>query len=164
MRYFLEVFNPNAPQNLSAEDMPAFVNDSILRALAGVTSAGRPAFLKIPYNGAKWLDELVSYDPDLVVGILGGSAGTVRDCFELLHQGERNGARVALFGRKINLAESPLDLLALFQPVLKREIAPKEAVRAYHASLEKAGIRPKLPLPDDLMISEAALEGFGSNA
>ena len=43
--------------------------------------------------------------------MLGGGAGTTRDCFELLHQAERYGARVALFGRKINLAEAPLAMV-----------------------------------------------------
>jgi len=37
----------------------------------------------------------------LVVGLLGGSSGTTRDTFELLSQGEKAGARVALFGRKL---------------------------------------------------------------
>jgi hypothetical protein len=162
--YFLEVFNPNAPANLPPEAVPAYVNDMIVRALAGVTKAERPQFLKIAYNGAKAMDELVSFDPSLVVGILGGSAGTTRDCFELLHQAERNGARVALFGRKINLAESPLDLISFFRPVIEGAIKPREAVRAYHDCLARKGIEPKLSLLKDLMISEPALEGHGSDA
>ena len=101
------MFNPNAPYDLSDEDMPAFVNDSIVRCLAGLTKAERPQFLKIAYNGPRALSELAEYDPGLVVGVLGGGAGTTRDCFELIHQAEKYGARVALFGRKINLAESP---------------------------------------------------------
>ena len=87
--------------------MPEFVNDAIVRCLAGLTEAERPKFLKIAYNGPKALEELASFDPGLVVGVLGGGAGTTRDCFELIHQAEKYGARVALFGRKINLAEFP---------------------------------------------------------
>ena len=87
MRHFLEVFNPNAPVGLaSADRSAAFVNDSIIRTLAGVTAAHRPLFLKMPYNGADALAELVEHDPSVVVGILGGSAGTTRDTFELLHR------------------------------------------------------------------------------
>lgn len=41
-----------------------------------------------------------------MVGVLGGGAGTTRDAFELVAQAERYGARLALFGRKINLAGS----------------------------------------------------------
>jgi len=159
-RHFLEVFNPNAPQGLTAGTMPGFVNDSILRMLAGVTKAERPAFLKIVFNGKRALAELAEHDPGLVVGVLGGSAGTTRDTFELLTQSEQAGARVALFGRKINLAESPLDLLALFRPVIERSIAPEEAVRAYHAGLAKKHLQPKRPLADDLLITEPVLEGY----
>ncbi|MBC7353338.1 MAG: hypothetical protein H5U08_13325, partial [Thermogutta sp.] len=47
-RHFLEVFSPNAPGQNAPRDVPRFVNDHIVRTLAGVTSAGRPLFLKIP--------------------------------------------------------------------------------------------------------------------
>jgi len=106
------------------------------------------------------MEELATHDPSLVIGMLGGSAGTTRDCYELLHQGEKSGARVALFGRKINLAESPLDLVALFRPVLERSISPEEAVRAYHATLEKKKLRPRRALEDDLRVTEPTLEGY----
>ncbi len=159
-RHFLEVFNPNAPQNLDPAVMPFFVNDMIMRVLAGVAKVERPLFLKMPFNGRKAMEELASHDPALVIGILGGSAGTTRDCFELLSQGEKSGARVALFGRKINLAESPLDLVALFRPVIESAVKPEEAVRAYHATLKKKGLKPKQPLEEDLKITESVLEGY----
>lgn len=158
-RHFLEVFNPNTPAGLSHEDLPAFVNDAIARALAGVTEAERPIFLKVAYNGARAMEELAGYDPSLAVGVLGGAAGTTRDCYELLSQAERHGARVALFGRKINLAESPLDLVALMRPVLRRELSPEEAVRAYHGALQRRGVPPARALADDLAITEAPLQG-----
>jgi len=156
-RHFLEVFNPNAAAGLAEADVPHFVNDSIARALAGVTAAERPLFLKVAYNGPAALEELATYDPTLVVGVLGGAAGTTRDCYELLAQAERHGARVALFGRKINVAESPLDLVALMRPVIRRDVSPEEAVRAYHGALQKKGIRPARPLDDDLRITESVL-------
>lgn len=158
-RHFLEVFNPNAPQGLAPEMVGGFVNDSIIRVLAGVAQVERPHFLKMAYNGARAMDELASHDPSLVIGILGGSAGTTRDTFELLTQAERNGARVALFGRKINLAESPLDLVALFRPVLERSIKPEDAVKAYHATLAKKKLPPMRALADDQVITEKVLEG-----
>jgi hypothetical protein len=157
-KYFLEVFNPNASAGLSDSDMPAFVNDSIVRCLAGLTRAERPQFLKIAYNGARALAELAEFDPDLVVGVLGGGAGTTRDCFELIHQAEKYGARVALFGRKINLAESPLDVVRFMRGVADGDIAPKEAVAAYHDTLGKAGIRPARTLAADSEITEAVLK------
>ena len=159
-RHFLEVFNPNAPQKLDPKVMPFYVNDMIMRVLAGVAKVERPLFLKMPFNGRKAMEELASHDPGLVIGILGGSAGTTRDCFELLSQGEKSGARVALFGRKINLAESPLDLVALFRPVIESKLTPAEAVKSYHATLAKKKLKPKRALEDDLLVTEAALEGY----
>ncbi|NJM31044.1 MAG: hypothetical protein HC855_13960 [Rhizobiales bacterium] len=160
-RHFLEVFNPNAAQGLSPEQTADFVNDSILRILAGVTKAERPIFLKMVFNGRRATEDLAGSDSSLVIGVLGGSAGTTRDTFELLTQSEKSGARVALFGRKINLAESPLDLVALFRPVLEGAITPENAVKQYHATLLKSDLKPMRRLEDDLRITERNLEGFG---
>ena len=75
------------------------MNDNLARCLSGVLKDKRPQFLKYPFNGPKALEELVGFDPQLVVGVLGGGAGTNRDTFELIYQAEKYGARVALFGR-----------------------------------------------------------------
>ena len=56
-------------------------------------SAGRPLFLKMVYHGPKAMEEQVLYDPHLVVGILGGSAGTTRDAFQLLHDAQKSSPR-----------------------------------------------------------------------
>lgn len=157
IRHFLEVFNPNAPVNLAPDQIGAFVNDSIVRTLAGVTSAHRPLFLKMAYNGADALAELVEHDPSIVVGILGGSAGTTRDTFELLHRAERHGGRVALFGRKIQRAESQLDLVGLMRPVLRGELSPADAVRAYHEALAKADLTPHRSLEADSQLTDPVL-------
>jgi hypothetical protein len=158
-KYFLEVFNPNVETGIAPEVLPHYVNDCIARCLAAVTKADRPQFLKIAYNGPKALEELASFDPGLVVGVLGGGAGTTRDTFELLHQGEKYGARVALFGRKVNLAESPLAIIALMRQVAEGALTPSEAVKAYHGELEKKKLKPVRALEDDLEITEAVLKG-----
>jgi hypothetical protein len=157
MRYFLEVFNPNAPVGLAPRDVGAFVNDCIVRTLAGVTRGERPLFLKMPYNGAAALAELVEHDSSLVVGILGGSAGTTRDTFELLQRAQAHGARVALFGRKIQRAESQLDLVGLMRPVLRGELTPEQAVREYHDALAKAGTAAQRSLEADLEVTDPVL-------
>ncbi|MBL8930907.1 MAG: hypothetical protein JNL54_12345 [Kineosporiaceae bacterium] len=157
MRHFLEVFNPNAPVGLDGADVGAFVNDHIIRLLAGVTQIERPLFLKIAFNGAESLAELVQHDPSLVVGILGGSAGTTRDTLELLSQGERAGARVSLFGRKVQRAESQLDLLAVMRSVVAGKATPEQGVQAYHDALRGKGIAPALPLEEDQRITEPVL-------
>jgi hypothetical protein len=157
-RYFLEVFNPNIDSGIDPKVLPHYINDAILRCLAGLTEAERPAFLKIAYNGPKALEELASFDPSVVVGVLGGGAGTNRDAFELIHQAEKYGARVALFGRKINLAESQLEMVAMLRRVASGDIAPKEAVKAYHGQLRKLGIAPARTLEDDSTVTESVLK------
>ncbi|MDP9588062.1 UNVERIFIED_ORG: hypothetical protein J2W19_000608 [Shinella zoogloeoides] len=157
-KYFLEVFNPNVDSGIAPDMVPHYVNDVMMRCLAGVTKADRPQFLKIPFNGAKAMEELASYDPSVIVGVLGGGAGTTRDCFELLHQAERFGARVALFGRKINLAENPLEMVRFMREVASGTITPSEAVKAYHASLSKDGITPIRALAEDNVVTEAVLK------
>ena len=156
-RYFLEIFNPNVDPGIPDRKVAGFLNDHIIRCLAGVTDAGRPVFLKIPYNGPGALEELVSYDPRLVVGILGGSAGTTLDAFQLIHDARKYGARVALFGRKINLSEDPLSFITYLRRIVQGEIEPKEAVKAYHAGLRASGLKPLRPLNRDLALTTQAL-------
>ena len=157
-KYFLEVFNPNVETGIDPEILPHYINDNILRCLAGVHQADRPQFLKIAYNGPKALEELTSFDSSVIVGVLGGGAGTTRDCFELLHQGEKYGARVALFGRKINLAEAPLAIVAMMREVVDGNLSPQEAVKAYHGELQKQRLKPQRPLEEDMAITEAVLQ------
>ncbi|WP_026792582.1 hypothetical protein [Pleomorphomonas oryzae] len=162
IEYFLEVFNPNVECGVAPADVGSFVNDNLARCLSGVLRVDRPQFLKYPYNGAKALEELASYDPQLVVGVLGGGAGTTRDTFELLFQAEKYGARVALFGRKINLAESQLDMVRHMRAVADGELRPLEAVRSYHAVLKEKGIAPVRSLEDDSVVTEAVLKAAAS--
>ncbi|SMO89732.1 hypothetical protein [Paracoccus laeviglucosivorans] len=157
-KYFLEVFNPNAPKGLAPEDVPAFVNDAMVRCLAGLSTRERPEFLKIPYNGPKALEELAGYDPSITVGILGGGAGTTRDCLELIAQIERFGARVALFGRKINLADDPLEMVRMMRAVADGDLNSDQATREYHGSLQRNGITPTRALDEDAQITEAVLK------
>ena len=149
-RYFLEVFDPNIPGAVAAGLLPSYINDMITRMLAGIGPTGRPIFLKMVYHGPKAMEELVRFDPHLVVGILGGSAGTTRDAFQLLHDAQKYGAKVALFGRKINNAENQLAFVHFLRLIVEGRIGPAEAVKAYHAVLAKLGLRPRRSLDDDL--------------
>lgn len=159
LEHFLEVFNPAFDIGISAADLGAYINDCILKAIAGLVRSERPLFLKMQYNGPKAMEELAAYDPaGLIVGILGGAKGTTRDTFELVSQAERYGARVALFGRKINLAEHPLALVGLMRQVVEQALTPEDAVRAYHDQLHKAGQVPDRVLDDDLEITDPVLK------
>ncbi len=159
MRHFLEVFNPHFSIDLAGAELGAYINDSIVRCLAGVLSDEHPIFLKIAFNGMTAMDEIASYDPSrIVVGILGGGAGTTRDTFELLSQAHRAGARVSLFGRKIKMAEDPVTLVGFMRQVVEDALDPKEAVAAYHDALTKAGIKPMRALDEDSAVTEDVLK------
>jgi hypothetical protein len=161
-RYFLEVFDPNVPGAVAPEKLGGYINDMIARMLAGVAPAGRPLFLKMVYHGPQALEELFRYDPHLVIGILGGSAGTTLDAFQLLADAKKYGARVALYGRKINNAENQLAFIQFLRLIADDELGPVEAVKAYHAVLQKLGIRPQRSLEDDLKHQDAAMSYGGS--
>src|SRR6266516_6183324 len=160
-RYFLEVFDPNVNRGIPPDKLGEFINDKIIRALAGVTEAGRPLFLKIVYHGPKAMEELAQYDPNLVVGILGGSAGTTYDAFKLIQDAQKYGARVALFGRKINHAEHQLAFIEMLRLITDGKISPEEAVRAYHGVLQAKNIKPKLSLEKDLEATAQAMSYDG---
>ncbi|BBE74847.1 hypothetical protein [Oharaeibacter diazotrophicus] len=164
MKYFYEIFNPNVDIGMTRAEIGEFVNDHILKSLASVPRAERPLFLKTVYNGPAALEELASFDRELIVGILGGGAGTTRDTFELIAQTERYGGRLALFGRKINLAEAPLRLIELMRAVVEGAMATDEAVRAYHGALQTLGIAPARSLADDLQITEEVLKPAAAKA
>jgi len=158
MRHFLEVFN-SAVINLSIEEMGQYVNDCILKTLAGQISREKPLFLKIAYNGPKAMEELASYDPgNLVIGILGGGKGTSRDCFELLRQACKYGARVALFGRKVNLSENQLIIIETMRNVIENDLDSKDAVKLYHDKLLKENITPDRDISKDSELTDPALK------
>jgi hypothetical protein len=161
-RHFLEVFDPNRPEAVTASKVPEFINDAIVRTLGGVTSKGRPIFLKMVYHGPKAMEELVRYDPHLVVGILGGSAGTTYDAFKLLSEAKKYGARVALFGRKINNAENQLAFIRFLRWIADGEITAEEAVRAYHGVLQQLGIKPHRSLAEDMQLQTNVMS-YGGN-
>jgi DhnA family fructose-bisphosphate aldolase class Ia len=159
IRHFLEVFNPHFAVETPDADFAAYNNDMIVRCLAGVSQRDRPIFLKAAYNGPRATEEIASYDPgNLIFGILGGAAGTTRDCLELIKQAERYGARVALFGRKIYFSEDSVTMLRAMRRVLDEEVSSLEGTKAYHADLERLGIRPKRALEDDLEITDPVLK------
>lgn len=161
-RHFLEVFDPNAPVNPIPDDqLGGFVNDLIARTLAGVASPGRPIFLKVVYHGPKFMEELAGYDPHLVVGVLGGSAGTTYDAFKLLAEARKYGARAALYGRKINNAENQLSFIQFLRWIADGDVSPEEAVAAYHGALQGMGITPHRPFEEDMQLTDASMS-YGS--
>ena len=153
LRHFLELFAP-APAKGAPADPGRFLNDFAARSLAGVPRSGRPLFLKMPYYGASVMRELAAYDPHLIPGILGGASGTTYDAFFLLEDARRNGARAALFGRKIKDSEHPLTFVRHLRLIADGELDAQQACRSYHAELERLAISPVRPLHKDLELTE----------
>jgi len=162
-RYFLEVFDPNIKDAVAADVLPRYINDMITRMLAGIGPTGRPLFLKMVYHGPRAMEELVRFDPHLIVGILGGSSGTTRDAFQLLHDAQKHGAKIALFGRKINNAENQLAFVHFLRLIVDGRIGTDDAVRAYHAVLAKLGLKPHRSLDDDLKLTDQAMSYVGTS-
>jgi hypothetical protein len=161
-RHFLEVFDPNVPTGIPREMLGEFINDNILRTLAGVPESGRPIFLKIVYHGPRAMEELAQYDSNIVVGILGGGAGTTYDAFKLLHDAQKYGARVALYGRKINHAEHQLAFIEMLRMITDGRITPEEAVHAYHGVLQAKKIKPQRPLEEDIKLTDQSMSYDGA--
>ena len=163
-RHFLEVFDPNVASGLAPEKLGEFINDNILRTLAGVPESGRPIFLKVVYHGPRAMEELCQYDPNMVVGIMGGSSGTTYDAFRLIHDAQKHGARAALFGRKINNAEHQLAFIEMLRLITDGKLNPEEAVRAYHGVLQGKGIKPHRSLDEDLKLTDQSMSYDGSTS
>ena len=159
IRHFLEVFNPKTQVVTPGADFGSYNNDAVVRCLAAVSKHDRPLFLKAAYNGPAATEEIASYDPEnLIFGILGGGAGTTRDCLELIRQAEKYGARVALFGRKIYYAEDSVTMVTAMRRTIEEKLDSVEATKAYHADLQKLGISPFREINADLELTEEVLK------
>ncbi len=155
-RHFVEVFNPNVADPGIDGPVGAYVNDCIARMLAGVPRASRPEFLKVVYNGPKALEELVA-GLDVTVGVLGGPPSTANDSFTLIRDVKKYGGRVALFGRRIKVADDPILFTKMLRLVADGQLSPDDATREYHAGLVNAGIAPSRTLEEDLVIETPEL-------
>ena len=152
-QYFLEVIAPNMKAGIKPNDVPYFINDCICRMLAGVSLEDRPLFLKVPFFCPGALEELVAYDPSMVVGVMGGSSGTTLDAFQLLADAQQHGARAALFGRRIKNAEDPLTFIAFMRRIvngdlrpakLSKAITPNSSVRRFYPDARSTKILKKV--------------------
>lgn len=155
-RYFIEVFNPNSPVDLSPDQIPNFVNDWIVKMLAGISRESQPAFIKMQYNGPQAMEDLVNYST-AIVGVLGGAPSTTYDAFKLLSEARKYGARVSLFGRRVKVTEDPLAFVTMLREIADGNIEPEEAVKAYHGELQKSGIKPNRSLEDDMVLVTPAI-------
>lgn len=164
-RHFLEVFDPNACGDRCPQDVGRFINDLIVRTLAGIPGRNRPVFLKVAYHGPAAMEALASYDPHLVPGILGGSSGTTFDAFHQLWEARKYGARAALYGRMINNSEHQPSFIQHLRWIADGELNdPAEAVRSYHGMLAKLSIAPWRDLNCDLESTRRGASYAGTSA
>src|SRR5205814_1883448 len=76
---------------------------------------------------------------------------------------QKYGARVALFGRKINNAEHQLAFIEMLRLITDGRIGPEKAVRAYHAVLQARKISPHRALEDDLKLTDPSMSYAGAS-
>lgn len=163
-RHFLEVFDPNVAGAVTPEILPGYINDLIARTLAGVAEAGRPVFLKIVYHGPQAMEELVRYDPHLVVGILGGAAGTTYDAFKLLGEAKKYGTGPLYTAARSTTPRInwPSSSSCASSPTACW--SRKRRSCAYHGVLEKLGVKPHRSLADDMVLQTAVMSYGGTGA
>ena len=139
-RYFLEVFDPNVPGAVAPEILPRYINDMITRMLAGVAPGGpaRCSSRSSTTARRRWRSSSGTTRTSSSASSA-ARPGTTRDAFQLLHDAQKYGAKVALFGRKINNAENQLAFVQFLRLIVDGVIGPVEAVKAYHAVLGKLG-------------------------
>ena len=142
-------------RNRPCPDLARFVNDMIVRTLAGVAGKARPLFLKIVYHGPAAMEQLAGYDSRLIVGILGGSSGTTFDAFQQLWEAKKYGARAALYGRMINNSEHQLSFIEHLRGAGRRPsgaprggaIVPCRLAAVEDPALSQPGRRPASHAP-----------------
>src|SRR5205807_10508580 len=77
-------------------------------------------------------------------------------------EAKKYGARVALFGRKINNAENQLAFIHFLRYIADGEITAEEAVRAYHGVLQRLGIPAHRSLDEDMRLQTNVMS-YGGN-
>src|SRR5205814_1691263 len=72
----------------------------------------------------------------------------------------------ALFGRKINTCEHQLTFVKYLRGIADAQLKSADAVKSYHADLEKLKIKPSRALKEDLAATStaSAYSGSASNA
>src|SRR5262249_31794225 len=77
-------------------------------------------------------------------------------------EARKYGARVALFGRKINQAENQLAFIRFLRWIADGELSAEEAVQAYHGVLQQLRIPPRRSLADDMQLQTSVMS-YGGN-
>lgn len=134
--HFLEVFLPNVQlPGLDHEKRGQYVADSIVRTMSYLKKHQRPRFIKTEYTGASTWKELCDFDPNLIIGALGGPRINARKTLELAHNVVVGGGRATLFGRTIFEDENPRAMCKALRAVLDQTASPDEAYAIYQKGM-----------------------------
>lgn len=130
--HFLEVFLPNLNlPGLDTEKRGQYVADSIVRTMSYLKKHQRPRFIKTEYTSAATWKELCDFDPNLIIGALGGPRVSSRKTLELAYNVATNGGRATLFGRTIFDDDNPRAICRALRAVLDRSKSVDEAYQDY---------------------------------
>jgi hypothetical protein len=132
--HFLEVFSPQTEaqtDEMSLEATGEFIADSIVRLLSHLQRRERPLFLKTTFTTPQIWRELCDFDPEIVVGALGGARKSTLETLQLAQNVVENGGRAILFGRNIFEDPKPRQLCRLLREVLDRKLDADAAFELY---------------------------------
>ncbi|MFW6181616.1 MAG: hypothetical protein ACOC8N_07695 [Spirochaetota bacterium] len=130
--HLLEVFPPNVDlPGMDREQVAAYTADSIVRIMSHLTRKQRPLLVKTAYLDQRVWKELAGFDPELVIGALGGSYRNAETTLELAHRVIRDGGRAVLFGRPVFMEQDPPGMCRAIRAVIDGKLSPPQALDAY---------------------------------
>jgi len=134
--HFLEVFLPNMNlPGLDNEKRGQYIADSIVRTMSYLQKHEKPRFIKTEFTTAATWRELCEFDPDLIIGALGGPRINTRKTLELAHNVVSNGGRATLFGRTIFGDDNPRAICRALRAVLDGKQSPEQAYVDYQKGI-----------------------------
>jgi hypothetical protein len=135
--HILEVFPPNVDlPDMDREQVAGYTADSIVRIMSHLTRKQRPLLVKTQYLSTPIWKELTGFDPELVIGALGGSYENAETTLDLAHRVIRDGGRAVLFGRPVFMEQDPQGMCRAIRAVIDGRMSPDQALDAYRKGLE----------------------------
>lgn len=135
--HILEVFPPNVNlPEMDREQVASYTADSIVRITSHLTRRQRPLLIKTQYLSETVWRELTGFDPELVIGALGGSYQNAETTLDLAHRVIRGGGRAVLFGRPVFMEQDPPGMCGAIRAVIDGVMSASQALDAYRKGLQ----------------------------
>jgi hypothetical protein len=130
--HILEVFPPNMDlPDMDQEKVAGYTADSIVRIMSHLTRRQRPLLIKTQDLSEVIWRELTGFDPELVIGALGGSYRNAEETLGLACRVVNGGGKAVLFGRPVFMEEDPLGICRTIRSVIDGESTPDRALEMY---------------------------------